>query len=208
MARTRRATASKVQTQAVPSAPPVLLNKPPSPPAAPLAAPRSNKPPMMMFRLLCGCHYTRGPGKKALRAQQRHTPGDILESYQDLSAIFPNKFKRLFEAPVITEEIKSLAHKAAKRAVKEMLPAVARAQRGLSNTPTVRVVSRGGGRYDVVREDDGLPLNERPLTLDEAKAMENKSSELLKVAMKEPQNVEVPDSDRADKTQKDKVEDM
>jgi len=184
-----------------PTPAPEAVQKAPAPSAP---AVKKAGPQMMRFRLMQGCHYTNPAGHK--RPQIRHTPGDIIESYQDLTIIFLNKFKRVLDDIEIPEAVIEQAHKAAKRAVKEMIPAIVSAQAGTTEVPSVRVVARGGGRYDVVREDTGQPINDRNLTLDEAKSLETQATAGLREKMKEPQQMPAPQEESA--VLKDEVEEM
>lgn len=182
-------TPAVVKAPVVTPPPPPALVPPPPPPEVPapkpVAPPKPTVlgPPKMKFQLLSGIHYVRSKNRTG---QVRHTPGDIIEDFRNLELVFPNKFKRLIDEIVIPDKVKTRATKAAKRAVHEMSDAIRGAKKRLGKKPVLTVVNRGGNQYDVIREDDGKPVNDRFLTLEEAKALESKGNALVDVEMQEP----------------------
>jgi hypothetical protein len=107
------------------------------------------------YQLLSGRHYepiTREGSKKI--AHKLYTTGDIVWSAQDLEKKFVNKFRRLRDDQV--DSIEALrTHEVKKGAKKER-----------------RVVDRGNGRYDVIDNNSGQPVNEEYLSLEDAKYWE------------------------------------
>ena len=108
-------------------------------------------PKTIKFRLLKGAHYEIDRTKKikAGRAtRKRYVTGDIIESIEDLSKKFKNKFVR------VDDDMNETPQKA----------------KGF------RTFDRGGDRYDVVNEITGKVINENFLTLEQAKRLEQAAS--------------------------------
>lgn len=116
------------------------------------------------FELISGVHD--GPADEQGN-RKRYTAGDILESVDDLREKFRNRFK-------LVEDNKPLP---------VIPPATLPPQKATEADKTVekktyRAVHRSGGRWDVVCEQDGVPLNEKWLKRAEAKELEGKMNGL------------------------------
>ena len=157
--------------------------KPPPPPKPDVI----NKPPeqaKMKFQLISGKHEINVKLDPATGRMQRRrlTTGDIVETEVDLCAVFPNRFKRIMPEEVQKKASSGSANRAS---VLTQTTTAEAAKRGKGPTK-VRVMNRGGERYDVIREDNGLPLNDKFLSLEDAKDLELKMNAAADEAEKNP----------------------
>jgi len=157
--------------------------KPPPPPKPDV----TNKPKAsdkMKFQLISGKHEINVKLDPATGRMQRRrlTTGDIVETEVDLCAVFPNRFKRIMPEEVQKKASSGSANRAS--VLTQTITAEA-AKRGKGPTK-VRMMNRGGERYDVIREDNGLPLNDKFLSLEDAKDLELKMNAAADEAEKNP----------------------
>lgn len=146
---------------------------PPPPPPAPDPVPAK-----MKFRLLSGRHsMVVGADERGRTLRKYINCGDIVESDVDMAAEFKGKFVR-----VQAEEKAQRVSAAASQLASVLAQKAASEQDASRPAPMLRVVDRQGGRYDVIREDTGLPINDKFLSLAEAKDLESKSREAMSAA--------------------------
>ena len=99
---------------------------------------------MPKYRLKPGCkHYMRANGRRAYK----FVGGDIIELPADKAAAIMDKLELVEEAQPVEEK-------------EEKIPAV-----------SLQIVHRGGGKYNVVNQVTGKPINDRLLTKEEAEEL-------------------------------------
>jgi len=141
--------------------------------------PQIEETPKMKFRLLHGTHsQVIGLGKDNKAIRKEYSTGDVIESDVDLTESFPNRFVRLTPEMEIQEKVAELKRRNPSPKIKAVVDKIADNAKAVNRaSPRLRVVVRGPDMYDVIREDTGLPINDKFLSLDEAKSMERAGNE-------------------------------
>ncbi len=160
-----------------PFTPPVtLVQTAPPPPEPEPEEERSTpvEPVMKKFKLLSGTHsLLMGRDERGNGIRKKITAGDIVASLDNLCEIFPNRFQLVTEDDERRAKMVTAQKRNPSPRVKKILSGLEEHEKATgSERPKLRIVNRQGDKYDVVREDNGLPVNDKFLTFEEAKALE------------------------------------
>jgi len=126
------------------------------------------------FRLIRGCHsIVLGLDKNGRAIRKRLTTGDILESNEELDLTFANRFERMTPEMERREKLAVVARRNPTPKIQQIVNKITDDAKAKDHSsPRLRTVNRGANKYDVIREDTGLPINDKFLSLEEAKMME------------------------------------